>query len=51
VHLGKARDHPSYGGKSTKGPGERGQELKASRHGYNLKKKIKIVIQNLKVFY
>jgi len=35
VHLYKARDGPSYGGKSAKGPEERGQELKASRHDYN----------------
>ena len=35
VHSGKALDGPSHGSKSTKGSGERGQELKASRHSYN----------------
>ena len=35
VHSGKARDGSSHGGKSAKGPGERGQALKASRYGYN----------------
>ena len=35
VHLGKSLDDPSHGDKSAKGPGEREQELKASRHGYN----------------
>jgi len=30
VHLGKARDGLSHGGKLAKGPRERGQELKAS---------------------
>ena len=35
VHLGKARHGPSHGSKSAKSPGERGQELKTSRHGYN----------------
>ena len=35
MHLGKARDGLSHGDKSAKGPGKRGQELKASQHGYN----------------
>ena len=35
VHLGKAQDGPNHDGKSAKGSGERGQELKASWHGYN----------------
>jgi len=35
VHLGKARDCPSHGGKFAKGPRERGQELKTSRYGCN----------------
>jgi len=35
VHSGKARDGPSHDGKSAKGLGEMGQELKVSRHGYN----------------
>ena len=30
MHSGKARDGLSYGGKLAKGPGDRGQELKAS---------------------
>jgi len=47
LHSGKARDGSSYGGETAKGPGERGQELKASRYSYNLK----VVIQDLKVFY
>ena len=38
MHSGKARDDPKYGGKSTKGPEERGPELKASRYGYNQEK-------------
>ena len=38
VHLGKPRDGLSHGGKSAKGRGERGQELKASRHDYNQEK-------------
>ena len=49
MHSGKAWDGPNYGGKSTKGPGER-QELKASRYTYN-QEKIKLVLQNLKVLY
>ena len=32
---GQGSRWPSHGGKSAKGPGERGQELKVSRHGYN----------------
>ena len=51
AHSGKARDGPSHGGKSAKAPEERGQELKASRHDYNQRKKIKVLIQNLKLFY
>jgi len=50
VHSGKAQDGPSHGGKSTKSPRERGQELKAS-HPFTTKERTKIVIQNLKVFY
>ena len=38
MHSGKVRDDPSHGGKSAKDPGERGQELKALRHGYNQEK-------------
>ena len=34
AHSGKALDGPNHSGKSAKGPGE-GQELTASRHGYN----------------
>jgi len=49
VHLGKARDVPSHGGKSAKGP-EEGQELKALRYGYNQGKN-QDSNSNLKVFY
>ena len=49
VHSSKARDGPSYVSKITNGPGERGQEIKASRHG-TTKERINVVIQNLKVF-
>jgi len=50
VYLGKARDGSSHDGKSAKGHGERGQELKASRHDYNQGKNYGIN-PNLKVFY
>jgi len=35
VHSAKIRNGPSHGGKSAKGSGEKGQELKVSWHGYN----------------
>ena len=38
VHSSKAWDGSSHGGKTAKGPGEREQELKISRHGYNQEK-------------
>ena len=50
VHSGKARDSPGHDGKSAKGLGERGQELKASRHSYNQEKNQDSNL-NLKVFY
>ena len=50
VHLGNSRDGQSHGGKSAKGPGERGQELKASRHG-NIQGKNQDSNPNLKAFY
>jgi len=37
-HSGKARDGPSHGSESAKGPRERGQELKASLHDNNQEK-------------
>ena len=38
VHLSKARDDLSHGGKLAKGPGETGQELKTSQYSYNQEK-------------
>jgi len=38
VHSGEARDGPSHGGKSAKGPRDRGHELNTSRYGYNQEK-------------
>ena len=43
VHSGKDRDDPRHGSESAKGPGERGQELKASRTA-TTKERIKILI-------
>ena len=38
VYSSKARDGPSHGGETAKGPGERGKELKAWRYNYNQEK-------------
>jgi len=35
VHSSKAREGPSHDGEIAKGPGERGQVLKALRYGYS----------------
>ena len=48
MHLGKARDGSSHGGKLASPQGE-GQELNASWHNYN-QRKIKIVIQISRCF-